>query len=148
MSLDAKLIGARIRKLRLARGLSQRALGKALGAKFGHVGDWESGVHAPGLTNRSKLAEFFKVSIEFISCDGDQRSAVRDMALTLSKEALESGKATSADIRTVATLTASAASDAEKAVSAREEEFQNLMKGVHERLICKLRGLREKLEYE
>jgi transcriptional regulator with XRE-family HTH domain len=146
MLLDAKAIGGRIRNLRIAKGMSQAALGKKIKTDGALVSLWETGKRTPSLRKRVSLATFFKVSIEYISCDGDQRSAVRDMVLTRSRKKLEAGKATSADIR--AATAAAPASDAERSISAREEHLKQLMEGAHERLLRKLSRLRAEVGFD
>jgi transcriptional regulator with XRE-family HTH domain len=142
MSLDAKLIGARIRSLRVARGLSQDALGKQIKADGPLVSLWETGKRLPSLRSRAKLAEFFKIEIEFLSGDGTERLAeVREMALTHSKKVLETGEASAAEVNAVNNVITRAVSDAEKAASAREASISQQMRGAREEFLRKLARL-------
>jgi transcriptional regulator with XRE-family HTH domain len=142
MSLDAKRIGARIRKLRVARGLSQAALKKEI--KCGGVSKWETGGMLPTLRSRVKLAEFFKVSIEYISCDGDERfHDMREMALEQTKKALEGDNPSSVVVRNAAALSARAAPDAEKSANDREEEIRQLMRDARDSFRRKLACLKD-----
>jgi transcriptional regulator with XRE-family HTH domain len=73
MSLDANGIGARIRKLRVNKCLSQTALGEAIGTNPGLISIWEAGKRPPSLRSQKKLADFFNVSPEFIAGSGNSR---------------------------------------------------------------------------
>jgi len=57
------IIGARIRAARLARGLTQKAVGDALGINDRHVQAWESGRRNPGRKHLAKLAEVLGLQV-------------------------------------------------------------------------------------
>lgn len=59
-----RLIHGNIKRLRLARGLSQEALGEALGQHRTTVSKWESGPNAPKLDDLAPLADELNVSID------------------------------------------------------------------------------------
>jgi transcriptional regulator with XRE-family HTH domain len=135
MSLDAKLIGARIKSLRVAKGLSQEALAKQIKTDGALLSLWETGKRLPSLRSRAKLAEFFKIEIEFLSAE------VREMALTHSKKVLETGEASAAEVNAVNNVITRAVSDAEKAASAREARINQQMRGAREEFLRKLARL-------
>lgn len=134
MSLDAKAVGARIRNLRVEKGLSQVALGKKIKVNDGLISQWERGKRFPALRSRVKLTKFFKVEMEFLSGDTRQsRAEMRDMALALSKKKLRTGRASAADVRD-----AIRSSDTEKAIQARDDEIRQRMKDAQEEFLRKL----------
>lgn len=149
MSLDAKFIGARIKRLRTAKGLSQVELGKEISTNGTVVCLWETGKVLPSLRFRRKLATFFGVEIEFLSSDGTERVAeLREKAITRSKEIFEDKNASTGGLGIATKVALQNPSDAEKAANAREEQFRQLMKGAHERLLRKLSRLRTEVGYE
>lgn len=50
--------------------MTQADLAAGLGVSLGSVGNWESGENPPSPAMLRKLADFFKVSIDFFSADG------------------------------------------------------------------------------
>lgn len=149
MSHDAKKIGARIKRLRRARGLTQTELAKILQTGPTSVNLWETGRHTPNLHSLTKLAAHFKVDIEFISGEGNQRLLeTREKALAQSLRILESRDPTAAQLNAATNVIARATTEAEKAAADREEQFQELMDGAHERLLRKLARLKTQLGYD
>jgi transcriptional regulator with XRE-family HTH domain len=69
-SMDAALIGPRIRALREARGINQGQLAEGLRklglrrVKQGAVSSWETGTRTPDVKVLIRLAEFFGVAID------------------------------------------------------------------------------------
>ena len=59
--LDTKLLGVRIKELRLARGLTQNAFAEKMHVSFQAVSNWERGIAPPDLENLINIAAFFKV---------------------------------------------------------------------------------------
>ena len=59
------VIGEIIKELRIAKGLTQAALAKALGYGHAIIGFWESGKHEPTVGALAALATFFNVSADF-----------------------------------------------------------------------------------
>lgn len=57
-------LGANVRRLRTALGLSQEALGRALGVHQTHIANIEIGNKTPSLQLVKKFADFFGVSID------------------------------------------------------------------------------------
>ena len=57
------MIGPAIKAARLARGLTQKAVGDALGINDRHVQAWEVGRRNPGRKHLAKLAEVLGLEI-------------------------------------------------------------------------------------
>lgn len=74
--------GARIRRLRKLRGLTQAELGKLVGVKELAAGDWEREKYAPSGENLVKLAEVLEVPPHYILYGeaGVYREAVEEIA--------------------------------------------------------------------
>ena len=58
--------GEYLKSLRNGKGISQDALGEALGISRQSVSKWEQGNSTPDIDNIGKLAEFYGVSIDSI----------------------------------------------------------------------------------
>jgi transcriptional regulator with XRE-family HTH domain len=58
--------GDRLRELRTEKELRQEDLGKIVGVVKSTVSQWESGERTPDASTLLKLADFFKVSIDFL----------------------------------------------------------------------------------
>jgi len=74
-------IGARLRELRLARGLSQRQLAKKSGVAYSHIGKIETDPrHEPRLSTKERLSEALGVSVgELDGSASAQRSWKADL---------------------------------------------------------------------
>jgi len=59
-------IGIKIKELRIEKGLSQRELGEKLGFSNQTISAWEAGKREPSLDYVKQLADFFKVSADFL----------------------------------------------------------------------------------
>lgn len=57
------MIGHTIKAARQARGLTQKAVGDALGINDRHVYAWESGRRNPGPKHLAKLAEVLELQV-------------------------------------------------------------------------------------
>ena len=62
-------IGDRIKHLRKQNGVTQFELSKQLGVSTGAVGLWELNKREPDLTTLLKLAQIFKVSVDYLLDD-------------------------------------------------------------------------------
>lgn len=60
------VFGKTLRQLRLEHGISQRKLGEELGFCNQTVSFWESGQREPDLDALIKIADYFKVSTDFL----------------------------------------------------------------------------------
>ena len=56
----------RLKELRTEKGISQKDLGKAIGATYSAVSYWEKGINEPKITYIIALAEFFEVSTDYL----------------------------------------------------------------------------------
>jgi len=61
-----KTFTERLKELREEKNLSMAALGKQIGFTYSSVSRWESGVHVPTIDILNKLADFFKVSTDYL----------------------------------------------------------------------------------
>ena len=59
-------IAERVRELRKSKGLSQRAVGEAIGINERNYRKYEAGYSDPSASNIVKLANFFEVSTDYI----------------------------------------------------------------------------------
>ena len=60
------IFGKKLKELRLEKGMSQRALGDAIGVCNQTVSFWESGSREPDLNAVVDIAKFFSVSIDYL----------------------------------------------------------------------------------
>lgn len=67
--MDIKYIGNNIAKLRLARGLTQELLGKKVGLTPSAISNIENSTSYPSIDTLIKLAEFFGVTLDYLSTD-------------------------------------------------------------------------------
>ena len=67
--MDIKYIGNNILKLRLTRGLTQESLGKQIGLTPSAISNIEKSVSYPSIDTLIKLAEFFGVTLDYLSTD-------------------------------------------------------------------------------
>ncbi len=56
----------RLKELREARSMSQYALAKELGISQSTVGNWESGIRQPKTEVLERIAEYFRVSVDYL----------------------------------------------------------------------------------
>ena len=57
----------RLKELRTERGLSQRKLAKLIGVSDKAISLWESGENSPSLAIAKVIAQYFKVSIDYLA---------------------------------------------------------------------------------
>ncbi len=62
-------IGSRIREARLRKGISQRALGEAVGATRGTIANYEADISEPKSDMFSKLASVLDISTDYLFQD-------------------------------------------------------------------------------
>jgi transcriptional regulator with XRE-family HTH domain len=84
---SAETIGARLKRLRLQRGLSQRDLSSP-GVSYAYISRIEAGARTPSVKALRKLAQKLKVSVEYLETGRDIRD-VDDRELRLSDIELE-----------------------------------------------------------
>ena len=64
--INAKEIGARIRKLRIEKELTQQKLADALGVTLSTIGRIECGIKMPSLDLLVDIATFFSASLDYL----------------------------------------------------------------------------------
>src|ERR671935_1851443 len=80
-------VGARLKRLRLQRGLSQRDLSSP-GVSYAYISRIEAGARTPSVKALRKLAQKLKVSVEYLETGRDIRE-VDDRELRLADPELE-----------------------------------------------------------
>ena len=60
------MIGDRLKKLRVEKGLSQKELAVSLGTSQGYISDIEKGIKKPGADNLISLKRFFGVDLDWL----------------------------------------------------------------------------------
>ena len=60
------MIAARIKELRLEKGISQSTLGKAIGVSQKAVDNWERGINEPKSSYIVLLADYFDVTADYL----------------------------------------------------------------------------------
>lgn len=75
--MDAQKTGALIRKMRTARGMTQRALAEELFVSDKAVSKWERGMGLPDIAVLARLAQALGVKTDALLC-GDMRESARD----------------------------------------------------------------------
>ena len=56
----------RLRELRESKRMSQQRLAKELNMSQNTISRYETGAHEPGITELIKIADYFKVSIDYL----------------------------------------------------------------------------------
>lgn len=64
----------RIKELRLERGMTLKELGKALGVRDNTLSQYETGKRNPQYGFLEEVAEYFDVSVEYLTKDTDRRN--------------------------------------------------------------------------
>ena len=62
--IDKKAVGARIRAIRLASGMTLKDFGKIFGTNESIVSRWENSVSTPKIERLKKIAEFANISVQ------------------------------------------------------------------------------------
>ena len=64
--ITSNIFSKRLKELRLKKGLKQQELAEILGIKRNTYSDWENGKTEPSFENLVKLADLFKVSLDWL----------------------------------------------------------------------------------
>lgn len=64
--IDKKAVGARIRAIRLASGMTLKEFGQLFGANESIVSRWEKGSSIPNIGRLKKIAEFANISVQVL----------------------------------------------------------------------------------
>lgn len=65
------MFSLKLKELREEKGLSQQALAMKLNISQSTVGMWESGKREPNFETVKQIADFFKVSVDYLLCRTD-----------------------------------------------------------------------------
>ena len=57
---------SRLKELRENQKISQQKLASSIGVSQGTVGNWESGIREPNFEKTKQLADFFKVTVDYL----------------------------------------------------------------------------------
>lgn len=63
------MLGERIKKLRIKKGVLQQDLAKALSVSQNKINSWENNLCEPNLTELKRIATYFKVSTDYLLMD-------------------------------------------------------------------------------
>lgn len=74
-----------MRTIRLAKGLTQEQVSKVVGVNCNTICQWERGSREPDFSSLIKLADFFKVSVDFL-LDRDKPEIISDRAFPIVKK--------------------------------------------------------------
>lgn len=75
-------IGDKVKLLRKERGLTQSQLGDAIGQERSTIACYESGKRTPDVVTLEKLADYFKVSLDYFSTKSEADIMVELLART------------------------------------------------------------------
>ncbi len=67
MYIDAKKVGERVKKLRMAREMTQQELAYEFNVSLSAIGKIESGLRIPSIDMFAMIAEFFNVTIDYLA---------------------------------------------------------------------------------
>ena len=83
-------LGAKIKELRLKKGVSLQAVADAVGASKPHIWELERGsTKNPSLELITKLADYFRVSVDYLAGTRDENDD--DAYVMIAREAKEQG---------------------------------------------------------
>ncbi len=123
----ALTVGKRIRRLRLAKGWTQRKFAAEIGASCHTISNWESGAFLPALAKRKRPAQKLGTTIEVLFLDRcEQIAAARDKAMKKSLTILDNQDSSPAAFNAATSAVARAEAPEEKTADAREEFFRKL----------------------
>ncbi|HEY5049065.1 MAG TPA: helix-turn-helix transcriptional regulator [Rhizomicrobium sp.] len=144
MSLDAKLIGARIKSLRDAKGMSQRELGAIVGTDRRYFSAWEKGVHVPSLRFRAKIADALGISLKLLLANAGARVAeARETVLLKSIAMIEKPDPSPSEMNAATNGIVRTNPATQQQSGAREEEIRQQMRGAREEFLRKLARLEQ-----
>lgn len=84
-------LAERLRKMREARGLTQRELAKAIGVSRQAIGFYESGEREPDLETVQKLAQVLGTSISYLVGETDDPSPLPRSGVAAHREGVDPG---------------------------------------------------------
>lgn len=60
------IFGARLKELRIEKGIGQVELSKEIGVSKGVISLWENGLREPGMNSLILLSRYFSVTIDYL----------------------------------------------------------------------------------
>lgn len=142
MKPNATLVGQRIKRLRVAKAMSQKQLGETAHVSETAVINWEKGRNVPSHRLRQAIAKALGTTIEDIFLDrAEQIDAARDSALRKSMKILNTDDAPPAAVNAATNAFVRAQAAEEKSASARDEELRQIMRTARDEFFRKLARL-------
>lgn len=71
--------GERLYRLRIEQGVYQKQLAIYLNVSVGTISNYENGVHSPDLKSLRKIADYFKVSVDYLLGRTEYVSPIEDL---------------------------------------------------------------------
>lgn len=77
MKIDKKMVGLRIRHIRISKGYTLEAFGKLFNAKKSNVQNWEVGKYLPNKKRLNLISEYSNITVDELlyGFDGDVQRA-------------------------------------------------------------------------
>jgi transcriptional regulator with XRE-family HTH domain len=143
MKPEAVAIGRRIKRLRVAKAMSQKQFAKDARVSEAAVIHWEKGRNVPSHRLRKAIADALGSTIDDIFLDrAEQIEAARDSAVRRSMRILNDDKSPPAAINAATNAFVRAKAPEEKSGSAIEEEIRQEMRTARDEFFRKLARLR------
>lgn len=79
------MLATRLKELRETKNLSQAAFAKEFGISSGAIGNWESGKRIPDLATLQKIADFFDISIDYLTGTSQTTEEIKTARNTVKK---------------------------------------------------------------
>ena len=76
-----KGFGARVKELRMAKGFTQKELGKRIDLHYIHIGRYEQDKVSPSVDSLMRLARVFKVTLDYLVYGPDAMAHIKDEEL-------------------------------------------------------------------
>lgn len=87
MKIDKKMVGLRIRHIRVSKGYTLEAFGKLFNAKKSNVQNWEVGKYLPNKKRLNLISEYSNITVDELLYGFDEGiQRVYAMALKLNKK--------------------------------------------------------------
>jgi transcriptional regulator with XRE-family HTH domain len=136
-------VGQRIRQLRLAKAISQKALAKNLGVGNGTVNRWETGKCVPLMPIRCKLAKALGSTVAAIFLERAEHIAVaRGKAVSRSIAIFDTENSSAAAVSAANSTLAKANAPDEKPGNASDEQRRQELRAARDEFFRKLARLR------
>ncbi len=117
--------GARLRKLRMAKNITQEALGSSLGVSAQTISKWETGKSFPDILLLLPLARFFQVSVDILISDQFDEKKMRTATSTIETVPQKKGETYMEDEKKMRTATSTIETVPQKKGETYMEEWMN-----------------------